>query len=116
MVVVVVVVVFIVVLLPFEIFATITACGTKAGLGSQVAGREDVRAIEFGCRKDSPILSLEGLRLFIKSLPLRITQHAIRGLCGKLTHAIEKVLEREVALSATLKKLMLSLTLRVACV
>ena len=63
-------------------------------MGGQVAGREDIHAIEFGCRQNSPILSLEGLRLFIKRLPLRIAQHAIRGLCGKLTHAIENVLER----------------------
>ena len=106
----------IVVLLPPAILAKITAFSTEAGLGGHLTSREDIRAIEFGCRQDSPILSLEGQRLFIKRLPLRIAQHAIRGLCGKLTHAIENVLERRGGASATLKKLMLSLTLRVAWV
>ena len=87
---------------------------TKAGLGGQIAGREDIRSIEIGGPQNPPILSLEGLRLLIKSLPLGITQHAIRGLYRKLTHTIENVLERRGGASATLKKLMLSLTLRVA--
>ena len=87
--------------------------GTDSGLGHYVSTLEDPDAVVARAIQ-SPVFRRECLRLLIDLLLLRVTERPIRGLRRKLSQPKEDVLQREVAPSATFKKLIPSLTLRAA--
>ena len=77
-----------------ERFTTSAASNTDTGLDHHITAPEDTNPVVARGIEDPSVLGLNCLRLLIDGLALGVRERPVRGLCRKLSHPEEDVLER----------------------